>query len=66
VITIAWNAQRSAIGCGELAIRLRQYGFDESEASIVSKLCGDSFGDGFFAAALAALKSPYRKDMPLR
>jgi Domain of unknown function (DUF6471) len=58
--------KRTTLSCSELAIRLRQYGFDETEASIVCKLCGNSFGEGFFRAALAALESPFREDPSLR
>jgi hypothetical protein len=58
--------RQARVGYSELAIRMRQYGFDETEASIISKLVGKSFSESFYIAALNAVKSPYRTDMPLR
>jgi hypothetical protein len=58
--------RQARLGYAELAIRMRQYGFDETEASIINKLVGKSFSESFYIAALNAVKSPYRKELPLR
>jgi hypothetical protein len=58
--------RRVPVGYAELALQMRPYGFDETEASIINKLVGKSFSESFYIAALNAVKSPYRKDMPLR
>ncbi len=48
--------KRAGISYKELAERMKPHGFEETEASITSKLSRGSFAATFFLAVLAALE----------
>jgi Domain of unknown function (DUF6471) len=47
--------KRAGVTYEELALRLKEYGFDESKASITNKLSRATLSAHFFLASLAAL-----------
>lgn len=48
--------KRAGVTYSELAIRLKDHGLEETEASITSKLARGTFAATFLLAALAALE----------
>ncbi len=48
--------KRAGLGYKELAERMKPHGFEETEASITSKLSRGTFAATFLLAALAALE----------
>ena len=47
--------KRAGVTYEELALRLKEYGFDETKASITNKLSRATLSAHFFLASLAAL-----------
>ena len=55
--------KRVGVGYAELALRLQQYGFIETEASIANKMKLGPFGEGFFYAVFAVVKGAYQVNL---
>jgi hypothetical protein len=47
--------KRAGVTYEELALRLKEHGFDETKASITNKLARATLGAHFFLASLAAI-----------
>ena len=48
--------KRAGVTYAELAVRLKDHGLDETEASVTSKLARGTFAATFFLACLAAME----------